>query len=453
MKDFNRHIIQAFFIGTIVFIITVLLETINGKSVAIDNRLMIAYGYNQLYSIVLYLTNYYVVFKLIERYQRKIFSLRNIVLCILLSLMATAVAVFFIQLIIEVGFEGGQFMDFLNNQNPFAYWLSLTIAITITIIFLIVNYNQQKRDVEVKTQKIIAGTASARFDALKNQLDPHFLFNSLNVLSSLIDENPRNAQRFTTSLSKVYRYVLDQKNKDLVTVDEELDFARTYSNLLTMRFEDSVIFDIPATSINPEAKVVPLSLQLLLENAVKHNVVSAKNPLRISIYEEAGFLVVKNNLQPKEVLKKREGVGLSNIKERYALLTDRAMKIFKTSSTFEAQLPMLTRQVSSTSFSARPTEMPSSKAEKLREKAKEKVKNQREFYGNLASYCIIIPFLAFINYRTTGWGFMWFLFPLFGWGFGLVMHAMQAFDWNPLLGSNWEERKIKELMNKDKRNT
>ena len=149
----------------------------------------------------------------------------------------------------------------------------------------------------VKEQKIIAGTASAKFDALKNQLDPHFLFNSLNVLTSLIEEDPSQAQKFTTSLSKVYRYVLEQKNKDLVSVDEELQFARTYVRLLKMRFEDSIVFDIIEACSNPEAKIVPLSLQLLLENAVKHNVVTSERPLHIRVFENGSQLVVSNNLQ------------------------------------------------------------------------------------------------------------------------------------------------------------
>src|SRR5690606_34737643 len=98
--------------------------------------------------------------------------------------------------------------------------------------------------------------------------DPHFLFNSLNVLTSLIDENPEQAQKFTTSLSKVYRYVLEQKNKELVSVEEELEFAKTFIGLLKMRFENGIHFEIPETTSNPEAKIIPLSLQLLLENAV-----------------------------------------------------------------------------------------------------------------------------------------------------------------------------------------
>jgi LytS/YehU family sensor histidine kinase len=143
------------------------------------------------------------------------------------------------------------------------------------------------------------------------------------VLSSLIEENPESAQKFTTSLSKIYRYVLEQKDKELVSVQEELNFAKTYMNLLKMRFENSITYDLPTDFSNEEAKVVPLSLQLLLENCIKHNVVSESKPLHIKIYIENNFLVVENNLQKKEVLSDRKGVGLQNIVNRYAILTKR----------------------------------------------------------------------------------------------------------------------------------
>ncbi|MET6991715.1 sensor histidine kinase [Sediminicola arcticus] len=139
------------------------------------------------------------------------------------------------------------------------------------------------------------------------------MFNSLNVLTSLIEEDPVQAQKFTTSLSKVYRYVLEQKNKDLVSVDEELEFTRTYVRLLKMRFEGSIIFHIPDHSNSPDVKIVPLSLQLLLENAVKHNVVTSNRPLTIKVFERYGMLCVSNNLQEKQVVKKSRGVGLHNI--------------------------------------------------------------------------------------------------------------------------------------------
>jgi LytS/YehU family sensor histidine kinase len=160
------------------------------------------------------------------------------------------------------------------------------------------------------------------------------------VLTSLIEENPKNAQRFTTSLSKVYRYVLEQKNKDLVLVNEELEFAKTYMLLLKMRFEDSLVFKIPESSKNHENKVVPLALQLLLENAVKHNIVTNSKPLQIHIYEEKNRLIVENNLQKKQILSEN-GFGLENIKQRYQLLTKEHIEITQTETHFKVSIPIL----------------------------------------------------------------------------------------------------------------
>jgi hypothetical protein len=261
------------------------------------------------------------------------------------------------------------------------------------------------------------------------------------VLTSLIEEDPIQAQKFTTSLSKVYRYVLEQKSKNLISVDEELQFAKTYVRLLKMRFEDSIIFEIPDKALNPDAKIVPLSLQLLLENAVKHNVVTSSKPLHIKIYEEDDYLYVTNNLQEKQVVKKSSGVGLQNIRQRYAILTKKEMQIFKTAKEFKVRLPMLTnaiafRETQETHMSA-----------KRYEKAKERVEAIKGFYGNLVSYCVVIPVLAYINYRTTS--FIWVIFPALGWGFGLLGHGLKAYGYNPLFGKNWEEKKIREFMEKD----
>ncbi len=357
------------------------------------------------------------------------------------SFVLTILTFGLLRYLIHFYFNRVSFIEFFRNEDFGSY----ITAIVITIIALLFTHAfyfyraLQKR--EIKEQKIIAGTASARFDALKNQLDPHFLFNSLNVLTSLIEEDPRQAQRFTTSLSKVYRYVLEQKNKDLVTVDEELQFAKTYVQLLKMRFEDSIDFEIPENSDNPEAKIVPLSLQLLLENAVKHNVVSSSRPLRLKVHEEGDMLVVSNNLQEKQVVKKSSGVGLQNIKQRYGILTDREVHIKKTNTQFSVTLPMLTKQVS-----VMETQQ-SFIAEKRYIKAKERVEAIKGFYSNLITYCIVIPFLWWLNYRTTD--FLWVLFPTIGWGFGVIAHGMEAYGYNPLWGKRWEERKIQELMEKD----
>lgn len=209
-----------------------------------------------------------------------------------------------------------------------------------------------------------------------------------------------------------------------------------------MRFEDSIVLNIPENSKDPEAKIVPLSLQLLLENAVKHNVITSDRPLHIKVYEENGNLVVNNNLQEKQVVKKSSGVGLHNIQQRYAILTDRRVNIIKNASNFSVLLPMLTKQVSPIE------EQKAYIDEKLYKKAKQRVEKLKAFYGNLIAYCIVIPCLALLNYNTTS--FPWVLFPTVGWGIGVAVHGMEAFGYHPLWGKKWEERRIRKFMEDDR---
>jgi hypothetical protein len=153
------------------------------------------------------------------------------------------------------------------------------------------------------------------------------------------------------------------------------------------------------------------------------------------------MLVVSNNLQEKQVVKKSSGVGLQNIKQRYNILTDREVVIQKSDAEFRVSLPILTQKL---------TVMETQKdyiAQKRYAKAKEQVKAIKDFYSNLITYCMVIPFLWWINIRTTD--FLWAFFPTLGWGFGVVMHGMEAFGYNPLWGKRWEEQKIQELMDKD----
>lgn len=316
-------------------------------------------------------------------------------------------------------------------------WLIATLLVSIWIYRIIYSIHK-KQESKVKEQKIIAGTASAKFETLKNQIDPHFLFNSLNVLSSLIEENPENAQRFTTSLSKVYRYVLEQKDKDLVSIEEELAFAKTYMNLLQMRFENSLTYEVIIDTIQPEAKVVPLSLQLLLENAVKHNVISEQKPLHIKIYIDNDVLVIQNNYQKKSVLQDGQGVGIQNIVSRYDIITDRKVTIEQNENTYAVKLPILTKQI---------TIMENSiyDEENAYYKAKKRVEELKGFYGNFTTYCIVIPSLVLINYFTY-WDHKWFIYPMLGWGLGVLFHGVSVFGY----GKSWEERKIQEIINKEK---
>ncbi|RZS93344.1 2TM domain-containing protein [Aquimarina brevivitae] len=367
------------------------------------------------------------------------------------SIIITMATLAILRFVLVVLFFGRTWAHFVATERVTYYVIGFIITLFFSVFFHAFYFYKELQKQKITEQKIIADTASAKFTALKNQLDPHFLFNSLNVLTSLIEENPMMAQKFTTSLSKVYRYVLEQKNKELVTVDEELKFAKTYMTLVKLRFEDSIIFEMPEKSANPDAKVVPLSLQILLENTVKHNVVTSKRPLHIKIYEEGNMLIVENNLQPKEVIKERSGVGLGNIKQRYGLLTKREFAIYKTDKSFIAKLPILTKQIKTTEKMTITDNIAEAKEIKYN-RAKERVKKMKEFYGSLTAYCIVIPFLIFINYKTTGFDIPWVIFPALGWGIGLFFNYAEAFDKHPFLGKNWEKRKIQQYMNESNPN-
>jgi len=443
MLRFSRELLKAIFVGTCIFAVFLLIYYFQGDfDKGIDYQDLLRNFLTTLtYSVTIYMANAFLFIFLLKRFDNNIFGVKRFLISIFGTVVVSLVALFFARFVHYVLVEGIGFQEFLARQRIQYFWVSLVISIVVALIFYAFFYFKYRQETKVKEQKIIAGTASAKFDALKNQLDPHFLFNSLNVLTSLIEEDPYQAQKFTTSLSKVYRYVLEQKNKDLVSVDEELQFAKTYVRLLKMRFEDSIVLDIPEKSKDPEAKIVPLSLQLLLENAVKHNVVTASKPLHIHIIEESGMLKVTNNLQEKQVVKKSSGVGLQNIQQRYGILTDRKVAIERTDIDFTVHLPILTSQVSVMETSQTFID------DKRYEKAKERVEAVKGFYSNLIAYCIVIPCLAFLNYNTTS--FPWIIFPALGWGFGVLTHGMEAFGYNPIWGKRWEEKKLRELMNKD----
>ncbi|GER59091.1 histidine kinase [Patiriisocius marinus] len=441
MNKVLKEISKGFFIGLMVFIVVSLIEYVNGYNIVTSGKFWERFTFNQIYSLVLYLSNGAYFMYLLKTFESKLFDLKNLSKGIFGGIIITLVCIALLRFVTEVVYLGKSFELFLENEKIGYYYISFIISAVVTSMFYAVYYYKYRQEQKVTEQKIIAGTASAKFDALKNQLDPHFLFNSLNVLTSLIEENPRAATKFTTSLSKVYRYVLEQKNKDLVTVVEELKFAKLYMSLLEMRFEESIVFTIPETLSNPEAKVVPLALQLVLENAVKHNQVMPSKKLHITITEKNGNLVVENNLQPKQVVKDSSGVGLQNIKQRYQLLTNKPVVIKKTETHFSIAIPMLSKLIIMNS-------QDSYISEKKLELAKERVQKIKGFYVHFAIYLCFIPIFLWLYFQSNA-DFPWVIFPIGGWGFGVASHASEVFDYNPFFSKDWERRKIRELMDKD----
>jgi hypothetical protein len=436
IKEFPR----AFAISLCIFLSIIFVRAIIGLTITFDFSLAINFGYSLLYGLSLYYANAFVFIYLDSVYTETRFSVQRLIVGFVSTFFITLFVIFLLRVFEEVIVEKQSFTDYIESEKSSSFLIPVVVFLIVSLAIHAFYFYKALQETKVKEQKIIATTANAQFESLKNQIDPHFLFNSLNVLSSLIEENPENAQKFTTSLSKIYRYVLEQKDKELVAVEEELAFAKIYMQLLAMRFENSISYELPENT-NVDAKVVPLSLQLLLENCIKHNIVSSSKPLHIKISIEDNQLVIENNWQKKEVLSDGKGVGLQNIVNRYALLTERQVKIIQNEISFKVYLPILTKQI----LIMKTSQFSEENNTYLR--AKKRVEELKGFYINLISYCIVIPTSAIINYNTF-WGFQWFWFPMLGWGMGLSFHAFGVFGY----GKSWEERKIQEIINKEKTN-
>lgn len=397
-----------------------------------------------MYSFVLTMGNSLANNFLNKRYSWVHETRKRTIYGVILIIVVNVVLVYLCNFTVFVLIKNMSLDDFFSQEMNFTNWFIINVALLISAILHAKGFMEElKKNTkkEVVEQKLIAKSANAQFESLKNQLDPHFLFNSLNVLTALIDENPEQAQKFTTSMSKIYRYVLEQKDKEMVHVEDEVEFAEIYCNLLKTRFEDSVNFIFDINTDDLQRFVVPLSLQLLLENCIKHNFATSNKPLNIRIFTEGKFLCIENNLQHREQLKESAGIGLANIVQRYALLTKENVFIEKSEESFKVKIPILIEKNTQTmtTYTPQPTE------NIAYERAVKRVKELKGFYGNLISYCIVIPFLVIINLITSPKE-LWFYWPMLGWGIGVVAHAMNTFA----IGKNWEEKKIREIMNNQK---
>jgi LytS/YehU family sensor histidine kinase len=200
--------------------------------------------------------------------------------------------------------------------------------------------NERYRKSLAEVERFRKENAEYQFEMLKLQLNPHFLFNSLNTLSSLVHEDRDNAAEFIRRLSDVYRYVLQNRSKELVTLKEEMDFIRAFAFLQELRFRGMIFFHIDIKNDVLERRIAPMTLQLLIENAVKHNVASMKTPLNIKIISLENRISVVNNIQLKNEFP-GTGVGLKNISSRYAFLSDRKVEIIKDEHKFEVIVPLI----------------------------------------------------------------------------------------------------------------
>jgi two-component system, LytTR family, sensor kinase len=233
---------------------------------------------------------------------------------------------------------GGHFRtDTLINSNAAALFCTIMI---IAIYESIYSMNELRQSVEEK-EMLKRESLYAQLDALKTQVNPHFLFNNLNTLCSIIPENPGQAVDFVQQMSKVYRHILDVKDEQSISLKEELDVLKAYGFLLKTRFGDNLTISIRVPEEKLQKKIAPLSLQLLMENAIKHNIVSADKPLKIDVYTLNGNIVVSNNLQVKNQVYESTRSGLDNIRNRYKLLSDKKVEITESGADFTVSIPLI----------------------------------------------------------------------------------------------------------------
>lgn len=200
---------------------------------------------------------------------------------------------------------------------------------------------EQKNQLLLQTIQQEKQSILSQFEILKNQINPHFLFNSMNVLSALIHSNPEKAIQFTQQFSKLYRKLLELREDVLISVEKELSFVKNYLFLQKMRFEDSLILNIDIQPENIKAKIPPFALHLLVENAIKHNIISMEKPLNIEITDEGNFLKVVNNLQLKGSPPPGTKIGLSNLQARYELITAEKVTFYAGEKEYVVRIPLI----------------------------------------------------------------------------------------------------------------
>lgn len=233
------------------------------------------------------------------------------------------------------------------GNKPHAFLEALGALLVTTVVLLVYEgsyLTRRLKDVEIEKEKLETKNVSSQLEGLKNKVSPHFLFNSLNTLCNLIPESPERAESFVRKLSKVYRYILEIRDKKLISLKEELDYLKSYTYLLKERFMDNIQIEVDIDPKFHDRLIIPLALQILLENAIKHNVISKDRPLHIHVYiDESEKLVVKNNLQKKNHVPSSTKFGLQNIKDRYRFFTDKTVDVIPTTMHFIVILPLINK--------------------------------------------------------------------------------------------------------------
>ena len=304
---------------------------------------LVTFGYNFFYTTGLWLANGFPSEWLNRRVDWTVQPIKRFLATLGLSLVLSFLVILAVT---------ESFLVFYHHRPLSSLtWRPFVVPLLITVVVSLFMHSRSFlmgwRDAAIQTERLQKENAQAQADSLRRQLDPHFLFNSLNALTSLVEENdPARASRFIRQLSQVYRYVLDSQDQEVVPLGEEMRFVESYVFLQRTRLGEGVQVEIslPPTAALEALLVPPLAVQLLLENALKHNATSQRDPLHITIELDATArqLLVRNALRPRRLAEgESTGLGLTNLRARYAFLTKQPLAVEKTATEFIVTLPVL----------------------------------------------------------------------------------------------------------------
>lgn len=298
----------------------------------------------------LYFSFYYAGYQYINRtfkirFSRQRLSIKRIALALLSFLVFSIVllwgmrSLFLWLLSIFISQENGP----ADNELRLVYVAMAIVSFLYYVFFTFLQLTKDIQNTSLQAERLQRERAQAQFNTLKNQISPHFLFNTFNTLSSLIyiEEEEKTVQ-FIQELKSVFRYILDNRNRELVELQTELDFVRAYFYLLKIRFKESIQLALQLPESVFQYEIPPLTLQMLIENAVKHNAFSKAEPLHIDITADGQYLQVRNNRQARAAMEAdSHGIGLQNIINRYRYLTDMKVEVNLTERVFSAKIPLI----------------------------------------------------------------------------------------------------------------
>jgi LytS/YehU family sensor histidine kinase len=250
-----------------------------------------------------------------------------------------ALAIVFLTIMVSMLLSNQSFDAILQHfihQELKGFLISMLIGVSIgSLVFFFMEWNNSlKREQKLREEKLIF-----QYETLKNQVNPHFLFNSLNTLSSLVAKDAGLSEQFILKLSSIYRYILENRDVDFISLTREIDFVRDYFYLQKIRDNGKIALQLPETGTD-QYEILPISIQMLIENALKHNAATRDNPLKIKISLEEDLVVVENNLQPKMRMEESSKIGLKNLTERVNLVMHRKVFIEPTDRTFVVKIPV-----------------------------------------------------------------------------------------------------------------